>query len=200
MCNRAALLCCALLLGSVAVVPARADLINVALGGVATQSTTPYAGQPFPGLASNAIDGNTDGGWSNGSVTHTDYGFSWWQVDLGIEYLISEIDIWNRTDYAPGRLSDFQVFVLDGSLAVAWTQGYTGPITPPSYASYMLSITLPEGILGRYVEISFPTHQDYLSLAEVQVWSEQESGVPEPATWVLTMFALSALVWRARSR
>src|SRR3712207_7898437 len=52
---------------------------NLALGQPATQSST---GWDSP--AGRAVDGNTDGNWFNGSVTHTEGDYqAWWQVDLG---------------------------------------------------------------------------------------------------------------------
>jgi hypothetical protein len=182
------------------VIPARGDLVNFALGGTATQSTTPYLGQTYEGLASNAIDGDTNGSWYSDSVTHTDYGYSWWLVDLGGAYDLSKIDIWNRTDYAPGRLAMFWVRVFDESLGAVWSQYFSGPIVPDAYPSHMLSITLPGGTSGRYVQVSFEDHQDYLSLAEVQVWGEQQSEVPEPATWGLAGILAPAFLWRLRAR
>jgi hypothetical protein len=55
--------------------------VNLALGMPASQSST----RPFsPVGASGAVDGNTDGNFSDGSVTHTNADpNAWWQVDLG---------------------------------------------------------------------------------------------------------------------
>src|SRR5205085_12031194 len=82
---------------------------NVALTKTATQSSTPAWGNP----ASKAVDGNTDGIWANGSVTHTDYDVhAWWQADLGQVESITTIKLWNRVE-APERLSSFYIFVSD---------------------------------------------------------------------------------------
>ena len=72
---------------------ANATLMNVALDGAATQSTTAHGG-----VAGRAIDGNTSGVYGDGSVTHT-YGCCggtgsenpWWMVDLGSEFLIDHV-------------------------------------------------------------------------------------------------------------
>src|SRR5262249_1590620 len=68
---------------------------NVARGGKATQSSTGFGGDAF-----RAIDGKTSGNYSDGGQSHTEEGTNspWWQVDLGAEYPIHSIVIWNRTD------------------------------------------------------------------------------------------------------
>ncbi|MGA3018759.1 MAG: discoidin domain-containing protein [Bryobacteraceae bacterium] len=83
---------------------------NLAQGKAAAQSSlfTPA------GPASNAVDGNTNGDFTAGSVTHTNLDSNaWWQVDLGTSAIIHAIEIWNRTDGAQERLNDYWVFVSD---------------------------------------------------------------------------------------
>ena len=64
--------------------------------------------------ASAAVDGNTDGDYWDGSVSHTnDETNAWWQVDLGGSSMINRITVWNRTDCCSSRLSDYWVFVSD---------------------------------------------------------------------------------------
>jgi hypothetical protein len=96
-------------------VAASASLIgpNVALSETATQSSTGYWG--WSATADLAIDGNTDGNYWNGSVSHTladNNPYAWWEVDLGQEYSINEIDIWNRTDGYGYRLVPFTLSIL----------------------------------------------------------------------------------------
>jgi putative heme-binding domain-containing protein len=84
---------------------------NVARGGKATQSSTSNGGD-----AGKAIDGNTSGKYGDGGQTHTQENTTapWWQVDLGAEYPINSIVIWNRTDDGLGkRLNGFTLKVLD---------------------------------------------------------------------------------------
>jgi hypothetical protein len=69
---------------------------NIAIGKTATQSSTLYGG-----AASRAIDGNTNGFYSASSVTHTDGHATtdpqpWWQVDLGANFVIGTVKVWNR--------------------------------------------------------------------------------------------------------
>jgi Fungalysin metallopeptidase (M36)/F5/8 type C domain/Fungalysin/Thermolysin Propeptide Motif len=94
---------------SLAEVQVMSGSTNLALGRPATQYNT-----GFGGVATRAVDGNTDGNWANNSVTHTygDYQ-NWWQVDLGSVQSINSIQIWNRTDCCSNRLRNFYVFVSD---------------------------------------------------------------------------------------
>ncbi len=142
---------------------------NVALGKVATQSTT-----DFGGPASRAVDGNTDGNWGSASVSHTAYEEEpWWQVDLGAVTSISDVRIWNRTDCCGERLSNFHVFVSDNPFQYT---DVSSTLTQPGVSSYYVSG--PAGTLAvltiartaRYVRVQL-TGADYLSLAEVQVFA-----------------------------
>lgn len=88
---------------------------NVALTGTASQKTTGWGG-----VASRAIDGNTDGVAEHNSVTHTgtsDVG-EWWQVDLGQTATIDQIVIFNRADFS-FRLGDFDVVVTSQELSAS---------------------------------------------------------------------------------
>jgi len=91
-----------------------ADGKNVARNGKARQSSTAHGG-----TAQKAIDGNTSGRYGDGGQTHTrERGRNpWWEVDLGAEYPIEAIVVWNRTDsrQLTNRLNNFTLSVLDGS-------------------------------------------------------------------------------------
>eukprot|EP01029_Cantina_marsupialis_P012293 TRINITY_DN2713_c0_g1_i1.p1 TRINITY_DN2713_c0_g1~~TRINITY_DN2713_c0_g1_i1.p1 ORF type:complete len:622 (+),score=147.03 TRINITY_DN2713_c0_g1_i1:72-1937(+) len=72
------------------------DVSNIALGKVASQSSTGFGAVP-----ERAIDGNVNGYFSEDSVTHTAGFGSWdpyphWQVDLGSIQSIGTIKLWNR--------------------------------------------------------------------------------------------------------
>jgi lysozyme len=80
---------------------------NLAVGKTATQSST-----AFGGVASRGVDGNEDGVYANGSVTHTAYEDQpYWEVDLGSVETIGSIKVWNRKDCCAERLTNFYVFV-----------------------------------------------------------------------------------------
>ena len=111
---------------------------NVALGKPATQSST-YGDAG----AGRAVDGNTDGQFSHGTVTHTQDGDDeWWEVDLGAAYLVERIVLWNRTDCAGERLADTTVTLLDARRQPVWT---THTDTTPR-VSYVLSRDRPPAI------------------------------------------------------
>ncbi|MCW3816023.1 discoidin domain-containing protein [Micromonospora sp. DR5-3] len=142
---------------------------NFALGKPTQQSTTAYEG-----VSSRAVDGNTDGAWGSGSVTHTDYQSQpWWEVDLGSSRSIGEVAVWNRTDCCAARLTDFYVLVSEspftsGSLETTLQQPgvhafrHTGTAGSPS--------RIDVGASGRYVRVQLTsTNNTPLSLAEVQV-------------------------------
>lgn len=64
-------------------------------------------------MASNAIDGNTDQDFSNGSCTHTnepDGTQAFWRAEFDSTYEVDRIQIWNRTDLREDRLGNFEVF------------------------------------------------------------------------------------------
>ncbi len=108
---------------------------NVATKGTASQSSV-----AFDGLAKLAIDGNTDGRYyESKSVTHNNQEDNpWWEVDLGSDWAIERIDVWNRTDGGGaigGRLAGFKVLVLDASRNLVWQQSPKDVPAPSSELS-----------------------------------------------------------------
>ncbi|MCH2581527.1 MAG: discoidin domain-containing protein, partial [Planctomycetes bacterium] len=90
---------------------------NIALGGIATQSSEGWGGAP-----GRAIDGNTDGIWGSGSTTHTNNpgAPSWWEVDLLDTYDIDTIRLWNRLDCCSERLTNFTIEVIAADRSVKY--------------------------------------------------------------------------------
>jgi len=94
---------------------ASAALVNVALGGAATQSSN-FSSSVY--LAPDAVDGVLN------NFTHTNGTTDqnpWWRVDMGAEYRLSEIVLYNRGgDSCPWRLRDITVDLLasNGSTVV----------------------------------------------------------------------------------
>ena len=146
------------------------SVVNLALGKTATQSSTYEAA-----AASRAVDGNTLGTYGGASLTHTASAAAqdWWQVDLGRNSRIDAVTLWNRTDCCANRLSNAVVFVsatdmtgrtldqLRADPAVIARQFGASNIAP--------TIGIPIGAGGRFVRVQL-TGQNYLSLAEVQVF------------------------------
>jgi len=92
---------------------------NLALTGKATQESTAFNGPP-----QLAIDGNTDGDYQKGSVTHTNtVDNPWWEVDLGSLQSVESIAIWNRTDNdLHKRLANFTIELLDADREAVWSE------------------------------------------------------------------------------
>ncbi|WP_423998887.1 discoidin domain-containing protein [Maribacter sp. IgM3_T14_3] len=129
------------------------------------------------GQALLAVDGTTDGKWVNGSVSHTKAKGSanpWWRVDLGAEYPIGAINIFNRTDEncwntvgsgCNNRLEGAKLFV-----------GTFNSSNPSDYKEIAtLNSTIEQNLNGgntvaRYIMIYLEGSDKILSLAEVQVF------------------------------
>ena len=134
--------------------------VNLALNKLTTQSSTYIYGDPTPNLA---VDGNTDGVWLNHSVASTNNeAQAWWQVDLGSTTAVSSVEVWNRTDCCPERLSNFNVMLLDANQATVASVSVTGPGGTPT--------TVAVSGAARYVKVQL-AGTNFLSLAEVKVWS-----------------------------
>ena len=102
---------------------------NVALasaGGVALQSSTGWGG-----VASRAIDGNTNGNYGSNSVQHTNDSDPWWQVTLPSPANLDSVHIWGRTDCCASRLNDFDLVIKDASNVEIYRQQHTGVGTEP---------------------------------------------------------------------
>lgn len=105
---------------------------NVAPGGSARQSSTAHGAG-----AGRAIDGNTSGFFNNQSQTHTNEERNpWWEVDLGAEYPVDAVRIYNRRDDGLGaRLEGFSIIALDKHRGpVATLEGLPAPDRHAAYA------------------------------------------------------------------
>ena len=150
--------------------PSIDPLENVALGKRVTQSSTAFGGD-----ASRAVDGKTDGDFGHQSVSHTNFQSKpWWQVDLDKEETIRQINIFNRTDTAQERLSNFHVILLDSF----GNEIERKRISALTNTAAQLAIDYKK---ARFVRIELEGH-NALSLAEVQVlraeniaWKKQAS-------------------------
>lgn len=145
---------------------------NLALasnGAIATQSSTAYDGPP-----QLAIDGNTNGNYGDGSVSHTGHNDNpkWWEVNLGQDHTLWEIVIYNRTGSNYGeRLNNFTVSVVDSNGNVTFIETYIDSPDPSS------TIDL-DGVTGRIVRIEKNSDQG-LTLAEVEVYGISLLGIEE---------------------
>lgn len=181
---------------------------NLALAGIASQSTTDSGGS-----AARANDGSTDGAWGNNSVSHTSEATlnNWWEVQLPAVEAIGAVFLHNRADCCGSRLSNFRVTVYNGPVAATSQDFYVGSGSVPQggVESWILPSTVP----GDRVRVELLGNNNdgngILSLAEVEVylgatWLESWDGdgggnrrqnFPEldPATSVLNPgFAIAA--------
>ncbi len=118
---------------------------NVARQGKASQKNTGFGGD-----AGRAIDGNTSGKYADGGQSHSEENTTspWWQVDLGAEYPISSIVIYNRTDDGfAKRLAGFTLQVLDGKKQVVFEQKRLP--APPVKATYEVGGEEPARVVRR---------------------------------------------------
>jgi hypothetical protein len=144
---------------------------NLSIGKTATESSV-LSGYPTA-TASNAVDGNTDGKFYDGSVSHSNLETNpWWQVDLGASATVNSVVVWNRTDCCGDRLSDYWVFISSTPFASTDTPA-TLQVRAGTWSSHQTtapnpSVSIPAGFAGRYVRIQL-SGSNYLSLAEVQV-------------------------------
>jgi F5/8 type C domain len=144
---------------------AAAAPVNLALGKPATQSSDLGDGT---GTAAKAVDGNTDGNFFSGSVTHTKQDAqAWWQVDLGSPQAVQSVEVWNRTECCSERLSNFNVLLLDSNQVVVTSAHVEGEAGRPT------TVTLSG--TGRYLKVQL-VGTNYLSLAEVRVFGPGDAG------------------------
>lgn len=155
------------------------DGVNIALNKAVTQSST-----AFSGAASRAVDGDTNGAWANGSVTHTsNENEAWWQIDLGAVSDINYINLWSRTDNCCiARLSDYYVFVSDEpfeseDLSATLNQSGVSNYYYPDAAGSPTQIDVYG--TGRYLRVQL-AGTNPLSIAEFEVFSEGDGSAPTP--------------------
>jgi NedA-like, galactose-binding domain len=177
---------------------------NLALG-----KTTLMSSEGFGGAASRGVDGNTDGRYGNNSVTHTaSLGAVpvFWEVDLGGDFGINDISLWNRVDCCMARLSNFRVSIFDGPTEVWGNDYFTVAGTSVAAVFSILEDTGGFFAIGDRVRVSLiggvngspepiGGGKDLLSLAEVQVFG---AAVPEPSALVAVLGGLAVLGVRRR--
>jgi hypothetical protein len=144
---------------------AQPDLTNLALNKKATQSSNFF---PSAGLADKAVDGEVDGNWANGSVTHTTAETNpWWQVDLGGIFTVTKIQIWNRTDAGQERLDNLIIWVRR-STRDNWEAFSQGMHKFKQNETYPLTFENNKQV--RYVKVQLLGNNAILHLAEVKVF------------------------------
>ena len=145
---------------------------NLALNQSASQSSV-YGG----GVASISVDGNIDGSGSpwgaNPSLTHTQTESQpWWQVDLGQEADISQVNIYNRTSCCSERLKDFYILVSSQPFgASSLSDLLNAPEVQSTFISGQIGTlgNIPFEVTGRYVRLQLSSTNAVLHMAEIEV-------------------------------
>jgi hypothetical protein len=162
---------------------------NIALFKVTRQSSR--SGSNGKGSSERAVDGNTAGTWKDESCTMTKESENpWWEVDLGRVYDITGINVWNRAEEsAKSRLNNFYIMASEDPITANSTNQnlYVEGPQLPGDEDY---IAFYKQTRARYIRIFIPGRDKRLSLAEVQVMSDKESGAT-PANGVFKIVSRS---------
>ena len=162
---------------------------NVARNGKAIQSSTMWEGN-----AARAIDGNTSDAYGSKSITHTaeNVPLPTWELDLGAEYPVDKIVLWNRGEGLTHRLNGVRVTLSDVNRNIIWrgtraraerTNAFdTCKPMGPNRGTRMPTIEETEArlnapaksgpVTARYVVVDIPAKAATLSLSEVEVFSQ----------------------------
>jgi len=152
--------------------PPASNLPNLAMRAAARQSSTMAP-------ANLATDGNHDGNFAAGSVTHTGQDVNaWLEIDLGTSQDIGSLRVWNRTDCCQSRMDDYWVFISDTPFADTDTAAslITRDATwsKQGFAPGANSIVSTTGAKGRFVRVQLPgssaPDNAYLHIAEIEVF------------------------------
>ena len=130
--------------------------------------------------ASLITDGNNDGNFANGTVVHSCNDCNaWFDIDLGGDFNVSKIKIWNRTDGASNRLKGAWIFIssnpfLKNESAVQIQ--HRNDVYAVQCMDFAPSVffSIPD-FKGRYVRLQLPGDQKtgdcFLNIAELEVFS-----------------------------
>jgi len=131
---------------------------NLSRKGIASQSSDGIRGK-----ASLAIDGNSNGSVSYGSLSRTKKETNpWWQVDLGKDHIINEMNILGRIDEGyPNGISNYTVYVKNSKGDITFSKTFKETIPSATVDA--------GGVLGKTVSIKL-NGAGVLSLAEVEVF------------------------------
>uniref|UniRef100_A0A672LYI3 Fucolectin tachylectin-4 pentraxin-1 domain-containing protein n=1 Tax=Sinocyclocheilus grahami TaxID=75366 RepID=A0A672LYI3_SINGR len=139
---------------------------NLALKGVAVQSTTYYSCG-----AAKAIDGiRYAPGTAHTYCSITSYELSpWWRLDLLDYYYIYKVTITNRADCCLEQTSGVEIRIGNSLENNGNNNPRCAVVTSPLPAGSTVSFSCG-GMEGRYVNMYTPNIRMYLTLCEVQVY------------------------------
>jgi hypothetical protein len=134
-------------------------------------------------LTNTLYDGHIDGAYAKRTISHTGQAnFPWWQVDLGSQRTIKQVNVFNRLDSCcMSRLRDWSILISNDGLT--WTEIFrdarpegAGALTtfnenlPPFSGSNVGRTTTSSNWSARHVRVRINRNAEWLALAEVQVW------------------------------
>ncbi|KAA0722792.1 Fucolectin-4 Precursor [Triplophysa tibetana] len=140
---------------------------NLARSAYAVQSSTYYELSE----AQHAVDGNRDSNFMHGSCTHTEKeNDPWLRVDLKHIYSVNKIIITNRGDNCAERIEGAQIRIgnsLDnnGNNNQLAATILTAPEDTETYTF--------KPINGRYINIFLPGMEKYLTVCELEVYTDE---------------------------
>jgi len=134
-----------------------ADAVNLAIRKPATQSST-YQNNPAY-AAANGVDGQK---YDTSLFSTEEEQSPWWEVDLGAEYAIENVMLYNRVGCCQERARGLQVLLSsDGeNYMLVYTHDNT------AFRNHRVDIG---GLGARYVRVQLP-YRGYLHLQEVEVY------------------------------
>ncbi|XP_034007036.1 uncharacterized protein LOC117498944 [Trematomus bernacchii] len=156
------------------------SLPNVAPSGTASQVSTREKG----GVASKAIDGDSNPYFSAGSCTHTAYTGEnlWWKLLLPAVYNITSVSITGRIAY-PKRLDSAEIRIGNSTKDNGSDNPICAVVTSiPAGGTRTFDCG---GMIGRLVRISLNHPHGVLTLCEVEVYGELAPPSPSFSAVVL---------------
>lgn len=149
---------------------------NIAAGKTATQSSTNLNAD-----ASRAVDNNTDGNyWASFSISGTNWeNQPYWEVDLGANYDIADIEIWNREDCCFNNLSDYYIFVSNNPFTGTFNSILNDGNVTNFYegGAAVRPTTIAGNTNGRYVRIQ-RQGAGFIEIAEVKIFENASNPNP----------------------
>jgi hypothetical protein len=139
--------------------------------------TATATGADFGSSIGDAIDGNRDGNFGDGSVFYENAGSPplFYQVDLGASAYIDRVQLLRRTDADQGVFGNMRLSILqdDGSGnpgAVAFSHDYqTSAFTEGTWGTVDPGASAPGGAFGRFVRLERLDNNYWLTFSEFEV-------------------------------
>lgn len=139
--------------------------------------TATATGADFGSSIGDAIDGNRDGNFGDGSVFYENAGAPplFYQVDLGASAYVDRVQLLRRTDTDQGVFGNMRLSILqdDGSGnpgAVAFSHDYqTSAFTEGTWGTVDPGASAPGGAFGRFVRLERLDNNYWLTFSEFEV-------------------------------